>query len=171
MKSYWVYIVQCADDSFYTGVSSKPDQRIAAHNFGIDPRAYTYTRRPVTLVYSQEFSDPNEAIAAEKKLKGWSRAKKIALVAGDWDEIRGWPSFDKLRMTRDKLRMTRDKLRMTYDKLRMTYDKLRMTYDKLRMTYDKVRMTYDKLRMTERLLTMISRRAQPMAVGPRRGSR
>ena len=88
MKSYWVYMLRCNDASFYTGVTSQLDLRVAKHNLGLHAHAYTYTRRPVSLVYSQEFADPNEAIAAEKQLKGWSRAKKTALIAGDWNEIR-----------------------------------------------------------------------------------
>ena len=88
MKSYWVYMVRCGYGSFYVGVTSELDTRVAKHNLGLHPHAYTYKRRPVSLVYAQEYSDPDEAIAAEKKLKGWSRAKKIALIAGDWNEIR-----------------------------------------------------------------------------------
>ncbi len=88
MKSYWVYMLRCADGSFYVGVTSELDRRIAMHNLGVNPNAYTHSRRPVCLVFSQEFSRPDEAIAAEKQIKGWSRAKKIALIAGDWNEIR-----------------------------------------------------------------------------------
>jgi len=88
MKTYWVYIVRCADESFYVGVSSEIDRRIAEHVLGTSRTAYTFTRRPVTLVYSQAFSNVDDAIAAEKQLKGWSRAKKHALICGDWDAIR-----------------------------------------------------------------------------------
>ena len=80
-------MVRCADGSFYVGVTSDLERRVAGHNLGVLPKAYTYSRRPVSLVHAQEFSNPDEAIAAEKQLKGWSRAKKIALIAGDWDEI------------------------------------------------------------------------------------
>jgi tRNA/rRNA methyltransferase len=80
-------MVRCADGSFYVGVTSALERRIAEHNLGVNTKAYTYSRRPVSLVHSQEFAHPDEAIAAEKQLKGWSRAKKIALIAGDWDEI------------------------------------------------------------------------------------
>jgi predicted GIY-YIG superfamily endonuclease len=81
-------MIRCADGSFYVGVTSALDQRIAMHYLGRDPDAYTHSRRPVSLVFSQEFSHPGEAIAAEKQLKGWSRAKKIALTRADWGEIR-----------------------------------------------------------------------------------
>ncbi len=88
MKSYWVYLVRCADGSFYVGVTSALERRLAMHNLGEHPNAYTHSRRPGSLVFSQEFSHPGEAIAAEKQLKGWSRTKKIALIEGDWDKIR-----------------------------------------------------------------------------------
>jgi predicted GIY-YIG superfamily endonuclease len=81
-------MVRCADDSFYVGVTSELDRRIAEHDLGTLPKAYTHSRRPVSLVYAQDFSNPDEAIAAEKQIKGWSRAKKTALIAGDWHEVR-----------------------------------------------------------------------------------
>ena len=88
MKQYWVYLLQCWDGSYYVGVTSDIEARVAAHALGVDPECYTYIRRPVLLVYSEVFSTPDEAIAAEKRLKGWSRAKKRALIRGDWDTIR-----------------------------------------------------------------------------------
>ncbi|HET6895781.1 MAG TPA: GIY-YIG nuclease family protein [Candidatus Baltobacteraceae bacterium] len=86
-NSYFVYMVLCDDGSYYTGVTRDADRRAAQHNEGIDPRCYTFTRRPVRLVYSSQFNDVNEAIRFEKQLKGWSRKKKQALVRGDWDAI------------------------------------------------------------------------------------
>jgi putative endonuclease len=88
MKSFWVYIVLCSDASYYTGITNDVDVRVFQHNDGIDRFCYTYTRRPVRLVYSAEFSDPNEAIRWEKQIKGWSRAKKDALIRGDWVYIK-----------------------------------------------------------------------------------
>ncbi len=87
VKTYWVYIVRCADRSYYTGVTSNLEYRVAQHHAGANPRAYTSTRRPVELAYAQEFANIEEAIAAEKRLKGWSRAKKAAMIAGDWLEV------------------------------------------------------------------------------------
>jgi predicted GIY-YIG superfamily endonuclease len=81
-------MLRCADGSFYVGVTSALESRVAMHNLGVNPHAYTYLRRPVSLAFSQEFSHPGEAIAAEKQLKGWSRAKKLALIRADWAEIR-----------------------------------------------------------------------------------
>ena len=87
MKRYWVYMVRCRDRSFYVGVTNDVDTRVAQHNFGIDETAYTYTRRPVVLVFCSEFADVWDAIRFEKQLKGWSRKKKLALIRGDWARI------------------------------------------------------------------------------------
>jgi putative endonuclease len=77
----------CADDSFYIGITNDAERRVAEHQLGIDPRCYTYKRRPVRVVHVSDFRNVDDAIAVEKKLKGWSRAKKRALVAGDWQRI------------------------------------------------------------------------------------
>jgi putative endonuclease len=88
MKSYWVYMVRCADGSFYVGVTNDADHRVGEHNFGEDPECYTFTRRPVELVYASEFHEVTDAIRWEKQLKKWSRSKKEALIAGDWERIK-----------------------------------------------------------------------------------
>ncbi len=88
MKTYWVYLLRCADHSYYVGITSRLEFRVAQHNAGEYRGCYTHRRRPVELAYAQEFADVEEAIAAEKQLKGWSRAKKTALIAGNWNEIR-----------------------------------------------------------------------------------
>jgi len=82
----WVYILQCADDSYYTGMtrSEEPDQRLSEHQMKLSPSAYTASRLPVRLVYSEYFDLVADAIFAERKIKGWSRAKKEALIQGDW---------------------------------------------------------------------------------------
>jgi len=89
MRSYYVYILCCRDGSYYTGVTNDYEHRIGQHQRGNDPRAYTFTRRPVKLVYLSTFGDIREAIAWEKKLKRWSRRKKEALIMGDYDELPG----------------------------------------------------------------------------------
>lgn len=88
MRSFWVYMVLCSDASYYTGITNDVERRVYEHNGGIDRHSYTYTRRPVTLSYSAEFSDPNEAIRWEKQIKGWSRRKKDALARGDYAYVR-----------------------------------------------------------------------------------
>ncbi|MBI1804622.1 MAG: GIY-YIG nuclease family protein [Ignavibacteriae bacterium] len=80
----WVYILECADQSYYTGCSTKPIQRLSQHQLG-SLGGYTASRRPVTLRWSQEFADLFDAFRAERQIKGWSRAKKEALIAGRFD--------------------------------------------------------------------------------------
>jgi putative endonuclease len=80
-------MVMCTDGTFYVGVTNDVERRFGEHNFGIDPGCYTYTRRPVVLVYVSEFTEVWDAIDCEKRLKGWSHAKKSALTRGDWKLI------------------------------------------------------------------------------------
>jgi putative endonuclease len=87
MKSFYVYIVQCKDDSFYIGVTSNLRKRIDDHNAGLYPAAYTYRRRPVILKWFEQFTDSFSAFHIEKQLKGWSRKKKIALIEENWDKL------------------------------------------------------------------------------------
>jgi len=87
MKRYFVYMVRCSDGSFYVGITNNIEYRLGQHNFGHDPESYTFTRRPVELVYLSEFGEVIDAIQWEKHLKGWSRAKKTALIANDWHRI------------------------------------------------------------------------------------
>ena len=87
--TFWVYILRCSDDSYYTGHTDDLENRIAAHNFGLSRSAYTFSRRPVELVFSDEFATREEALASELRIKGWSRRKKEALMRGDWDELPG----------------------------------------------------------------------------------
>ena len=84
--SFWVYILRCADDSYYTGHTENLEKRIAEHQAG-EIEGYTHTRRPVTLVFSEEFPSREEALGRERQIKGWSRKKKEALMRGDWMEM------------------------------------------------------------------------------------
>jgi putative endonuclease len=81
------YILECADKSFYTGVTSDLERRMEEHNHGVDSSAYTYKRRPVELKWFEEFSSVQQAIEVEKQLKGWSKRKKQALIDKDWDKL------------------------------------------------------------------------------------
>jgi putative endonuclease len=85
----WVYILHCADGSYYTGLTrgEEPDQRLSEHQMKLSPSAYAASRLPVQLVYSEYFDLVADAIFAERKIKGWSRAKKEALIRGDWKLI------------------------------------------------------------------------------------
>ena len=85
---YHVYIIECKDNSYYVGVTNSLDRRLEEHNDGVNPKSYTYTRRPVHLRYHERFQNIQNAIAWEKQLKGWSRKKKEALFREDWEEIK-----------------------------------------------------------------------------------
>ncbi len=87
MKTYFVYILKCSDSTYYTGVTNNLDERVYEHQAGFDPKAYTFRRRPVELSYSKEFAEVNDAIAFEKQVKGWRRAKKLALIEGRIEEL------------------------------------------------------------------------------------
>jgi len=84
--SFWVYILKCSDDSYYTGHTDNLEKRIAEHQSGLQA-CYTATRRPVTLVFSQEFPSRIEALMSEQRIKRWSRRKKEAMMREDWEEV------------------------------------------------------------------------------------
>jgi putative endonuclease len=86
--TYYVYIVECKDWSYYIGITNDLERRLWEHNTGKDESCYTYLRRPVELKYYEVFSDVKQAIAREKQLKGWSRKKKHALIAQSFDKLR-----------------------------------------------------------------------------------
>ena len=84
----YVYILHCSDGRYYVGSTrSSLEKRVAEHNEGTYG-GYTKNRRPVNLVYSETFENVVDAIAMERRLKGWSRAKKEALIKGDFEEIK-----------------------------------------------------------------------------------
>lgn len=82
-KEYWVYILRCADGSYYTGVTNDVINRVWQHQLGMIKNCYTYTRRPVKFVYTEWTNDIGAAIYREKQIKRWSRKKKDALARGD----------------------------------------------------------------------------------------
>ncbi|HCI03552.1 TPA: hypothetical protein DE059_01360 [Candidatus Peribacteria bacterium] len=85
--NFWVYMVRCSDGSLYTGITNSVKRRLYQHNEGRNPNCYTYSRRPVELVYAAHFDYVLDAISWEKKVKRWSRKKKEALIKRDWDKI------------------------------------------------------------------------------------
>ena len=87
MKTLYVYILECADNSFYTGVTNDVGRRFIEHQSGLHENSYTYSRRPLKLVYCKQFRSPIEAINYEKQLKGWSKAKKLALISNDFKSL------------------------------------------------------------------------------------
>ena len=88
MSGAHMYILLCSDGSYYTGTARLGlETRVAEHNAGTYD-GFTRTRRPVTLVFSEWFDQVADAIAAERQVKGWSRAKKEALIRGDFGRLR-----------------------------------------------------------------------------------
>ena len=84
----YLYILLCADGSYYVGTARITlELRVAQHNAGLFG-GYTARRRPVELIFSQHFESISDAVAAERQVKGWTRAKKEALVRGDWERLR-----------------------------------------------------------------------------------
>ena len=87
MKQSYVYILKCADGTYYTGVTSNLESRMFKHESGFYPESYTSSRRPLELVFYCEFTDINIAIEKEKQIKKWSQAKKLALIKGDFEPL------------------------------------------------------------------------------------
>ena len=84
----WVYILKCADHSYYVGCTTDLLKRIGQHQCG-EMGGHTSTRLPVEMVWSAEFDDIYQAISLERRLKRWSRAKKEALIRGDYAALPG----------------------------------------------------------------------------------
>ncbi|PZO76103.1 MAG: hypothetical protein DI629_16480 [Mesorhizobium amorphae] len=84
-----VYILRCSDNSFYVGLTKQAvEARVWEHNAGVTD-GYTKWRRPVVLVFTETYDRITDAIARERQIKGWSRAKKEALVAGEYERLPG----------------------------------------------------------------------------------
>lgn len=83
MREYYVYMLRCQDGSLYIGVTNDVQKRLEQHQQGSDPLSYTYSKRPVELVYVESFRDVRDAIASEKRMRGWSHEKKEALIQND----------------------------------------------------------------------------------------
>lgn len=83
MRFLFVYILLCADGTYYTGVTNDVPKRLKEHEEALNPNSYTARRLPVKLVYFEKFKGPYTAILAEKQLKKWSKKKKEALINGE----------------------------------------------------------------------------------------
>ena len=86
MTSFHIYILRCSDGSYYTGHTDELESRLAAHQQG-SFGGYTSRRRLIELVYSSEFVSRADALEMERRIKGWSRRKKEALIEGDWARL------------------------------------------------------------------------------------
>ena len=93
---FHTYLLRCSDGKYYVGHTDDLEQRVAQHQSGAIP-GFTQNRRPVELIWSEQFPDREQAFAAERQIKGWSRAKKEALIRGDFNAL--------LRMVRIVLRV------------------------------------------------------------------
>src|SRR5690606_30957720 len=87
MKTSYVYILLCSDNTYYTGVTADVYKRFDEHQDGRFFGSYTYNRRPLKLVYFCNFMDIEQAIHFEKKIKKWSQAKKKALIEGRFEDL------------------------------------------------------------------------------------
>ncbi|MCX6075049.1 MAG: GIY-YIG nuclease family protein [Campylobacterales bacterium] len=85
--AFYIYILHCSDNSYYTGHTDNLEKRISEHTSGAIPSCYTFKRRPLTLIFSQEFGTREEALASEQQIKRWSRKKKEAMIRGDWEDV------------------------------------------------------------------------------------
>ena len=83
---FYVYILRCFDGSYYTGHTDQIEARLAAHQ-SEQTSGYTCERRPVELAFLEELGSRDEAFRRERQIKGWSRSKKEALMANDWDRL------------------------------------------------------------------------------------
>jgi putative endonuclease len=93
----WMYILECSDGSYYVGSTKNLERRLWEHNEGLGAK-YTARRRPVKLAYAAEFASIAEAYEREKQVQGWGRAKREALIRGDYDDLpelarKDWESY------------------------------------------------------------------------------
>ncbi len=99
----WVYMLRCVDGSYYVGCTTNLELRLAQHSAGA-LGGYTAARRPVECVWTDEFQHIDDAIAHERRLKRWSRAKKEAFIAGDWTRLRALSSRSRSETVRGSRR-------------------------------------------------------------------
>lgn len=85
MKTYYVYILKCSDGLTYTGITNNISRRFEEHQKGLNKTCFTYKRRPLELIFQQEFNNVEQAIYFEKKIKKWSAKKKFALANGEYN--------------------------------------------------------------------------------------
>ena len=105
---YRVYILECADGSYYTGSAADLAKRLWEHETGAAASAYTFSRRPVKLVWtSEEVKRYSDALRFERQIKGWSRSKKQALIQGDYEAVHEVVKSERKRREQLKRRSSR----------------------------------------------------------------
>ena len=102
LMPYAIYILKCYDSTYYTGSTKDLDARLQEHQTGAHSDAYTFSRRPVKLVWNEVVESYQEAFQWEHKIKGWSRAKKEALIRGDIEGIHQIVTAERKRSDRKK---------------------------------------------------------------------
>jgi predicted GIY-YIG superfamily endonuclease len=100
--SYAIYILKCSDGTYYTGLTKDLEARLKEHKLGAHIEAYTFSRRPVELVWSTIVESYKEAFQWERQIKGWSRSKKEALIRGDIDGIHEIVKEERAKRERNK---------------------------------------------------------------------
>ena len=110
MLDFFVYILKCSDSSYYIGHTDDIEKRISEHK-NKKHSGYTATRLPVELVFHQGFPTRDEAFKAERKIKGWNRRKKEALIANDWKTLINLSNHNKNMCSTRILRQAQDERR------------------------------------------------------------
>jgi putative endonuclease len=106
--AFWTYILLCADGLYYTGHTDDLEKRIGQHQSGMI-EGFTSSRLPARLMWSQDFPTRYEALDAELKIKKWSKAKKQALIRGDWDSLSHFAKPPKERNQSNPVRVERSR--------------------------------------------------------------
>ena len=88
MKRYYVYILECSDKLLYVDITNDIERRLNEHNKGLNKSCFTFKRRPIELIFYQDFNNVEQAIYFEKKIKKWSAKKKRALAEGNYDMLK-----------------------------------------------------------------------------------
>lgn len=104
---YAVYILRCSDGTYYTGLAIDLEARVREHQIGVHFDSYTFSRRPVELVWSEIVELYQEAFQWEHQIKGWSRAKKEALIRGDIEGIHEIVKAERKRREKNKTKHSR----------------------------------------------------------------
>ena len=97
---YTIYILLCADGTYYTGLTRDLEARLNEHQVGRYPEAYTFRRRPVHLVWSEVVEDYSEAFRWEQQIKKWTHRKKGALIRGGLDAVHELVKAERKRSSR-----------------------------------------------------------------------
>jgi len=104
--SFWLYVLECADRSYYVGHTDNLEKRLYEHEQNLF-KCYTSKRLPVRLVYSCDFESREDALARERQIKGWSRRKKQALIAEDWASLKEYSKAGLRRAQGERMALRR----------------------------------------------------------------